>query len=238
MKTHIITRLAHRLAQLYSKVLPINCRLCGICSDDQPLCRDCASELPQIGPACPRCALPTPHYQLCGQCLSQPPEQHSSISIYQYKDPVDRLIVDLKFNDKLYLTQFFAERMAEVIKDKPLPELLIPIPLHPNKLKQRGYNQSYELAKALSELLLIPCSNNFLERVIDTKPQSSMPYKERKKNIQHAFQSTASSTFKHIALIDDVLTTGHTANAAAKTLRLAGVSRIEVWTIARTIRHD
>jgi len=238
MATNFIMTSAHRLAQLYSKLMPIHCRLCGIASYDHALCKDCISDLPKIGPACPRCAHPTPNSRLCGRCLAHPPEYHFSTSIYNYQDPIDRLIVDYKFNDKLYLSNFFAQCMFERLKNKQLPELLIPIPLHPNKLKQRGYNQSFELAKALSKHLNIPTSNEFLERIIDTKPQSSMPFKQRKKNIQHAFKSSIKIPFNHIALIDDVLTTGHTANAAAKTLRLAGASKIEVWTIARAIRHD
>jgi ComF family protein len=160
------------------------------------------------------------------------------MSLYKYQDPVDRLIADFKFKDKLYLSQFFAEQMVSKLNSRTLPELLIPIPLHPHRLKQRGYNQSFELAKSLSKYLTIPVSNNYLERIINTQSQSSMPFKQRKKNIQHAFRATDKQPPQHIALIDDVLTTGHTANAAAKTLKKVGVITIEVWTIARTIRHD
>jgi ComF family protein len=191
-----------------------------------------------MGPACPRCALPTPSSQLCGHCLTTPPEQQLSFSAYPYQDPIDRLIIDFKFNNKLYLSDFFAEQMICKLNPNKLPELLIPIPLHPNRLKHRGYNQSFELAKSLSKQLTIPSSNGYLERIIDTQSQSSMPFKQRKQNIQHAFKGTLSRPPKHIALIDDVLTTGHTANAAAKILRQAGATMIEVWTIARTIRHD
>lgn len=238
MAMNFITRSTHHFTQLYSKLIPIQCRLCGAFCRGQVLCYDCIAELPQIEMACPRCALPTFSAQLCGRCLSKPPEQHASMSLYKYQDPVDRLIADFKFKDKLYLSQFFAEQMVSKLNSRTLPELLIPIPLHPHRLKQRGYNQSFELAKSLSKYLTIPVSNNYLERIINTQSQSSMPFKQRKKNIQHAFRATDKQPPKHIALIDDVLTTGHTANAAAKTLKKVGVITIEVWTIARTIRHD
>jgi len=175
--------------------------------------------------------------QLCGHCLTNPPEQQLSFSLFTYQEPIDRLIIDLKFHEKLYLSQFFATKMAQQLKSRPLPELLIPIPLHPNRLRQRGYNQSLELAKALSKQLNIPISNDYLSRIIDTQSQSSIPFKQRKKNIQHAFKLDQSQVPTHIALIDDVLTTGHTANEAAKLFRHAGTTMIEVWTIARTIRH-
>jgi ComF family protein len=238
MATKYIFRTAHHLAQLYSKLMPIPCRLCGSPCQGQILCDQCANELPKIGSCCPRCALPTSNAQLCGQCLSSPPHQTLSFSLYPYLNPIDRLIVDFKFNDKLYMADFFANQMALKLKARPLPQLLIPIPLHPIRLKQRGYNQSNELAKSLSKRLAIPNSNDYLAKVINTEPQSSMPFNQRKRNIQHAFKATLPTAPKHIALIDDVLTTGHTANAAAKILKKAGAVTIEVWTIARTIRHD
>lgn len=238
MATNLVTSLAHHFSRLYSNLTPIPCRLCGADCQNQVLCPNCIKDLPELKSVCPQCSLPTSASQRCGQCLSNPPEQNTSISIYQYKDPIDRLIADFKFNDKLYLSQFFAEKILTKLNHRPLPELLIPIPLHPQRLKQRGYNQSFELAKILSKSLSIPVSNSFLERIINTQPQSSMPFKQRKNNIKHAFKAADGLPFKHIALIDDVLTTGHTANAAAKTLKKAGATTIEVWTIARTIRHD
>jgi len=148
------------------------------------------------------------------------------------------LIADFKYRDKLYLTDVFADLMVEHLQHTTLPELLIPIPLHPRRLRQRGYNQALELAKSLSRKLAIPISMDTLIRSRDTVPQASLPYDQRKRNMRRAFNVHSSSLPRHIALIDDVLTTGHTANAAAKLLRHEGVTTIELWTIARTIRHD
>ena len=226
------------LPRLYSNLPSIPCRLCGALSQEYALCCACITDLPLLGPSCPRCAMPTTHSQLCGQCLSHPPEQDLSFSLFRYHASIKHLIADLKYHDKLYLTQLFSHLMSEQLKHRPLPHCLIPIPLHPKRLRQRGYNQSVELAKTLSKQLGIPVSNRYLSRIINTVPQASLPFKHRKNNIQHAFKLMSSNVPLHIALIDDVLTTGHTANIAAKLLRQKGVKIIEVWTIARTIRHD
>tara|TARA_R110001606_G_scaffold361754_5_gene515034 strand:- start:29327 stop:29953 length:627 start_codon:yes stop_codon:yes gene_type:complete len=207
-------------------------------SQHQAICEACLQNLPSLGDACPRCALPISNAQICGHCLNQPPEQDLSFSLFPYINPIDRLIADLKYHDKLFLSPFFAQLMSDKLRNRPRPDLLIPIPLHPNRLRQRGYNQSFELAKALSIQLAIPSSNDFLIRTIDTQSQAAIPFKARKKNIQHAFEFIQSRVPAHIAIIDDVLTTGHTANAAAKQLRKAGATTIEIWTIARAIRHD
>lgn len=224
--------------QLYSNLLPIPCRLCGEHSQQHVLCPACIADLPFLGNACPRCAMPTPQSQLCGQCISSPLEQDISFSLFSYSEPIDRLIADFKYHDKLYLSALFASLMADKLLKKTLPQCLVPIPLHPKRLRQRGYNQSLELAKSLSKHLSIPVTNNLLSRSKNTVPQASLPFKQRKNNIKQAFKLTNSNIPSHIAIIDDVLTTGHTANAAVMLLRKAGVETIEVWTIARTIRHD
>lgn len=237
MSTEFLSTLHHRFQRLYSKLMPIPCRLCGTMSQHHAICRSCIQDLPLLDAVCPRCALPMMNSNLCGQCLRHPLEQDSSFSLFRYQNPIDRLIADFKYHQKLYLGELFAELMSNELKRRCLPSLIIPIPLHPNRMRQRGYNQSYELAKALSKQLDLPTSNQYLIRTVDTQSQASVPFKARKKNIQHAFELVQTNVPGHVALIDDVLTTGHTANAAAKLLRKAGATRIEVWTIARTIRH-
>ena len=237
MVENILPTFRQKLAQLYSNITATQCLLCGINCEQDCLCTDCIYELPKLHNSCPRCALPLSQSLICGSCLHHPPEQDASFSLFEYKTPIDRLIADFKYHDKLFLSRLFAEQMARKLTNKPLPQLLIPIPLHPRRLRQRGYNQSLELAKILSKQLSIPFCSKSLNRIKDSQPQTSLPYKERAKNIQRAFKVVNTMLPTHIALIDDVLTTGHTANVAAKALRRAGVITIEVWTIARTIRH-
>lgn len=228
---------AHQLAQLYSKLMPTPCLLCGANNPHSCLCNACIQNLATFDHVCPRCALPLNQTALCGQCLHSPPEQDASFSLFRYQPPVDRLIANMKYHDGLMLIRFFAQQMANRLKDRLLPQLLIPIPLHPHRLRQRGYNQAWELTKDLSSQLNIPARNDILMRIRNTAPQTSLPYSQRKQNIKRAFNVSKITIPQHIALIDDVLTTGHTANVAAKALRQAGAHQIELWTIARTIRH-
>ncbi|MFW5447095.1 MAG: ComF family protein [Methylophagaceae bacterium] len=222
--------------------MPTPCLLCGLlCGTGNKgdcLCPACCDQLPRLGLACPRCASPLQQTMLCGSCLNRPPEQNASFSLFRYQSPIDRLIVDLKYHDALVLSQFFADQMAEQLKEHSLPQLLIPIPLHPRRLRERGYNQSLELAKQLSKQLNIPVRHDILMRIKDTPPQASLPFAERKDNMKEAFQINNADIPDHVALIDDVLTTGHTVNVAAKVLRKIGVKNIEVWTVARTIKND
>lgn len=128
--------------------------------------------------------------------------------------------------------------MAKQLRQRrSLPQLLVPVPLHPKRLRQRGFNQSLEIAKSLGRQLHIAVDKNALQRVIDTPSQHSLPYSQRRKNMKNAFQTTKPKLPSHIALIDDVLTSGHTVGEAAKVLQRCGVDTIEVWTIARAIRH-
>ena len=230
-------KISQQFAELYSNIMPTPCLLCGASNAHLSLCDDCIKNLPRLGHTCPRCASPLNYDTICGQCLHNPPEQDASFSVFQYQAPIDRLITDLKYRDKLFLSRFFAQQMAEQVKDRPLPQLLIPIPLHSRRLRHRGYNQAMELARYLSKQLSIPIGNDILIRVRDTAPQASLPFSERKNNIKRAFAVNNVNIPTHIALIDDVLTTGHTADVAAKALRQVGVITIELWTIARTIRH-
>jgi ComF family protein len=238
MAMDALSKLAHQITRLYSNLLPIPCLLCGAVCKTHAICTDCIDDFPKLGNCCPRCATPLSLTTTCGNCLTHPPEQNISMSLFAYKNPIDRLIADFKYHDKLYLTEVFADLMVEQLKNKPLPKLLIPIPLHRRRLRQRGYNQALELAKILSRKLNIPISKNSLIRSRDTAPQASLPYDQRKRNMRRAFKLNDDVLSNHIALIDDVLTTGHTVNAAAKLFRQEGVTTIELWTIARTIRHD
>jgi ComF family protein len=238
MAMDALSKLAHQITRLYSNLLPVPCLLCGAACKTHAICTDCIDDFPKLGNCCPRCATPLSLSVSCGNCLTHPPAQNISMSLFAYKNPIDRLIADFKYHDKLYLTEVFADLMYEQLKNKPLPKLLIPIPLHRRRLRQRGYNQALELAKILSRKLNIPISKNILIRSRDTAPQASLPYDQRKRNMRRAFMLNDSVLPNHIALIDDVLTTGHTVNAAAKLFRPEGVSDIELWTIARTIRHD
>lgn len=227
------------ISQLYSKHIPTPCLLCGINITQSCLCHCCFNALPLLGHHCERCAMPISLGQYCGQCLAKPPIRHRTHSLFRYTSPIDRLIGDMKYHNQLQLTDYFANKLSLHIQQQNgiKPERLIPIPLHPKRLRQRGYNQSVELAKTLSKQLNIPVDNVTLTRIKNTLPQAQLAYSKRKKNMKSAFECQPNTLPKHIALIDDVLTTGHTADMAAKACLQQGAEKVELWTIARTIRE-
>ena len=233
-------RITHRIGRLYSKHIVTPCLLCGINTEQACLCPNCSAALPRLGQSCQRCALPITLGQYCGRCLTNPPIRHRTRSLFRYTSPVNRLIADMKYHSQLQLADYLAHQLALAVQQQceseSKPQLLIPIPLHPKRLRQRGYNQSVELAKTLSKHLNIPLDNNALIRIKNTLPQTQLPYAKRKQNIKSAFQCRHATLPEHIVLIDDVLTTGHTADMAAKVCLKQGEKKVELWTIARSIR--
>ncbi len=115
----------------------------------------------------------------------------------------------------------------------PKPELLIPVPLHKHRYRQRQFNQATEIARPISQQLGIPLNLNACVRVRDTKPQFDLPAKQRKKNLRKAFAMKNAIHADHVAIIDDVVTTGNTVNEFAKLVRRSGVGKIDIWSFAR-----
>lgn len=234
----VFSSLTHRSLELYRKVFPIPCLLCGLESEREPLCQACIADLALLGPACQRCAMPLRSAQICGRCIQSPPKQDHSFSLFRYQGSVRRCITDLKFQQQLALAGLFAKLMASALEQRQtLPGCLIPIPLHSFRLRQRGFNQSHEVGRVLAQLLGIDYSPEFLRRIKATRPQSELKFKQRRHNLSGAFQCPVRQVPEHIALIDDVMTSGHTSAEASKILRRHGAKTIEVWTIARVISH-
>lgn len=195
-------------------------------------------ELPLLGPACQYCAMPLESAQICGRCLQAPPIQQHSFSLYRYEGAVRRCITGFKFHQQLQFAELFAEQMARLLAQRDtLPDCLLPIPLHPIRLRQRGFNQAHEVARRLAIWLDVDYQPGLLQRVKLTRSQSQLSFAERKKNLRHAFRCGEARLPSHIALIDDVMTSGHTSAAAASVLHQKGAQIIEVWTIARAISH-
>lgn len=235
--TDLQLRIRRWINHSLDSIIPASCILCGDKASNLAVCNDCIDSIPTQEHTCPRCAYPLSVSASCGQCLLHPPEQNSSFSLFLYQNPVDRLIAEMKYHDKIHLCHFFAELMSQQLILRTQPQALIPVPLHAKRLRERGYNQSVELSQALSTRLNIPTLTDHISRIKNTSPQARLPYKKRKQNLKGAFSIEQSDLPEHVAIIDDVLTSGHTANEVARTLRKAGVMIIEVWTIARAIQH-
>jgi ComF family protein len=202
----------------------------------------CETELPWLGDQCQTCALPLPTAGLtCGQCLKQPPAFERVATPWTYSFPVDTLITRFKHSAKWPFGRLLAELLAQFLQhrfdeDLNRPDALIPVPLATKRLRQRGFNQATMLARWLSTSLDIPCDETLLLRIQDTSAQQDLNAEARKKNLCNAF-ALAPDAFingRHLALVDDVLTTGTTAQALARLLMNAGAARVDVYCLART----
>jgi len=219
-------------------LFPAACVLCGKAgADGRELCAACVPDLPYNTLACTRCALPLPVQSevLCGNCQQGAPAYDHALGLFHYTHPVDQLIQRLKFNAKLNMARLFGELMATQLlqQKRVLPELIIPVPLHPSRLRTRGFNQALEIARPLAQRLGIPVDYQSCVRSRATAAQSLLPAREKHANVKGAFAVLKPVRARHIALIDDVMTTGHTLEEVAKVLRKAGVERIDVWVVAR-----
>lgn len=210
-----------------------DCLLCGSGSGPELLCPACIAELPALPESCPRCALPSPGGSVCGSCLSKPPHFDGTLALWPYEFPCDRLVQALKYRARLTLAGFFARALAS----RPLPEidLIVPMPLHPRRLAGRGFNQALEIARGLARRVGRPIEPRGALRVMDTPPQTGLPYEERAKNVRGAFLCKLDLSGASVAVVDDVMTTGATLNELARTLKRAGAARVENLVIARTV---
>ena len=162
-----------------------DCLLCGAQTGSEPLCTACVGELPALAESCPRCALPSPAAAMCGTCLNRPPHFDATLALWRYEFPCDRLVQALKYRAQLALAGFFARSLAS----RPLPEfdVVLPMPLHPRRLAERGFNQALEIARGLARNLGRPIEPRGVLRVKNTPPQAELPYEERAKNVRGAF---------------------------------------------------
>jgi ComF family protein len=231
------------LANICAKIkrfLPAQpCVLCGGMSYYGLWCEACDAALPYLSePHCPVCALPTPAGEVCGHCLKNPPLFICTTAVFGYSFPLDKLIQAMKYGEQLALANTFAEKLALRIDHSDSPDCIIPMPLHPAKLRERGFNQSLLLAAKTARELGIELLPDSCQRVRDTPPQSALPWKERKKNMHNAFFCDVDLTGKHVALVDDVLTTGASLNALAGAIQKRGAGKISAWVVARTLPHS
>jgi ComF family protein len=156
------------------------------------------------------------------------------MALFSYAPPIDRLIQGLKYAGQLNNARVLAELMAAKAESVfPRPDVIMPVPLHPTRLRERGYNQSLELARPIARRLALPLDYRSAKRVRATLPQTGLSLRERARNVRNAFAVTRPVAGLRIALVDDVMTTGYTVNALALCLRKAGATQVDVWVTAR-----
>lgn len=220
--------------------------LCAVCRGwgAQRVCDDCVQRFALAVPRCRRCALQVPAgADACGACLTDPPPYTRTLAAVHYDHPWDGLITHFKFHAALDLAPALAARMLAALRasETPAPTLLLPIPLSDARLRERGYNQAWELTKRLAAALPCRADAALLLRVKDTPHQLAFPPEQRAGNVRAAFavepKRRAELHGRRVTLVDDVMTTGATVAEAARTLLQAGASEVEVWVVARTPRH-
>lgn len=213
------------------------------------LCLGCRRELPLIDTGCYSCGLPLTgswelagtgsvnEQPLCGHCIRHPNNYDRTCCPYVYKEPVDWLIRQLKFHARMPHIKILSKLLQRYLAQRSVdrPELIIPVPMHPDRQRQRGFNQALEIARPLARYFNVPLAAGLCERHLDTVPQSELPAKRRASNVRNAFRLRHPLTARHVAIVDDVMTTGATVNELAKLLKRHGAEHVQVWVLARTV---
>lgn len=220
---------------LVDGLLPTACRFCGA-PGHYPVCTDCQRELPWNRPACPGCALPSPRGVPCPACLDRPRAFDAAFAAFRYETPGAQGLLGLKYAARFAEARWLAQAMAEALRERsePLPELILPVPLHRGRLFRRGYNQTVELARPLGRALGVRVEPRAARRLRATRDQIGLTAAERRRNLQGAFAVEAATVRgRHLALLDDVMTTGATLEELARACQAAGAARVEAWALAR-----
>lgn len=217
---------------------PSSCVLCGAKGvGDRDLCAECFAELPWNRHPCPRCAAPLPpdaDTPLCGDCIRSLPSWDEARSPLTYAFPIDKLVQRFKFEGDLAVGRLLGSLLADYLgAGTDRPDCIVPVPLHDSRLKERGFNQATELARPVAKRLKMKIRMDLCERSRATEVQSKLDAVERKKNLRDAFAVKAAVQGMHVALLDDVVTTGATAETLAQAFREAGAARISLWSVCR-----
>lgn len=220
------------MSSLLDTLIPPDCCLCGTSTGagngGVPVCSSCAGELPRHDmPACPCCALPTLEGKICGRCLRDPPAFDSTHALYGYVFPADVLVCSFKYRHRLSLARFF----AGAVESLPEADVIVPMPLHPRRLSERGFNQALEIARPLARTL--PLEQGGVVRKRHTPPQAMLDREARLANPRGAFACRRRFDGLRVMVIDDVMTTGASLDALAHCLKAAGAAAVHNFVLAR-----
>lgn len=224
-------------------LLPRHCILCGYASGATNICAPCSDELPRIGICCRECSLPmsakAPADEVCGHCRKHPVPWDSAIAALVYGFPVDQLVRRFKFSRQLACGQLLGKELTSAVSSRCIhrPDAVVPVPLHRARYFVRSFNQSELLARHAGKNLGIPVYPGLLRRRLRTRAHSGLDAASRRINIKGAFLCKMTGRqrddLRHVALVDDVLTTGATLSECTRTLKSSGVSQVSVWVAAR-----
>lgn len=224
---------------LLKTLYPANCVLCRAPGRDADtgLCPGCLEDLPRNRIACRRCAIPIgAGHTLCARCRRQPPAFDATLAPWLYQGSMIHLIHRLKSLGQQPYARLLGRLLAERLADRatPRPELILPVPAHRLRLRERGFNPAVEIARALSHANGVPMRVDLLRKVRVTEHQSALPREQRLRNLRNAFSLNGEIPARHVVLLDDVITTGATTRELARLLKRHGIARVDVWAVART----
>ena len=240
------------MQKLLDFLYPSQCQLCDCRETLQQtgfqynyLCEPCYNDIQHNSDACALCAIPLntasintsqSSANICGHCTKSPPLYDTSWSPFIYAQPLEWRIQELTFNAKLHFASLLSSLMMDnfpphLIINKP--DIIIPMPLHPQRLKQRGFNQSHLLVKPIAKHLNLSIDIKSSLRIRDTEHQTGKNARQRKQNIKNAFTFNNKKNYQHAVIFDDVITTGSSVSELTKTLKQAGIKRVDVWCLAR-----
>jgi ComF family protein len=221
--------------------LPPRCGGCGTIVDQvDSFCSSCWRELDFLQGGCLRCGLPleATDAETCGACLANPPRLDRIRAAVAYGDISRSIALRLKYGRKVGLARTMSRYMRPLMDNLPGDAVLVPVPLHRSRLWSRGFNQSVIVARDLSRRTGVPLAVNALKRVRRTPPLKGMGSRQRRRTVAGAFVADPRAELRGrtVILIDDVLTTGSTANACARVLKRAGAARVDLISWARVVR--
>lgn len=206
----------------------------------ETVCLDCHDSLPWHH-GCVRCGGVLLHHEdhtaYCKTCLTTPPPYQHLVSVWRYGFPIQHAIHEYKFEHQHHWQRYFKQQLFNAVlaqASQPLPELILPVPLHRKRLRQRGYNQSLLLARPLAKQLGLLCPHRWVKRVRHTQPQAELKAMQRRSNVKQAFMSKLEVAGKSIAIVDDIVTTGNTVGQLTQCLLDAGAGNVQVWCLAKT----
>lgn len=239
----IVQSAAHRLGfmlpRLLDKLLPGSCLLCGGVSRDALCSSYCTEHIDWHRLRCTVCAIRLPdlsHTSHCGACLAHPPAFDATYAATDYAPTIDHLIQHLKFHTRLPLAKAFGRILSDMPRPPAMPDLILAVPLSLERLAERSFNQSLEIARTLAHRWNLPISGTVCIRVKHTQAQASLPLHQRRVNMRNAYavQNSQLITNKRIGIVDDVMTTGHTLSELAQCLKRHGATHVTNFVVART----
>jgi len=232
-RTRFIARTAEQLRQL------VGSRRCLLCANrcDELLCVACSQDLPWNRCACRVCARPlsAATIELCRYCARRALPFDAAVAAFRYASPIDRAVQALKYNADFLAARWLGDSLAEAVRSRGIsaPDLLLSIPLHASRLRQRGYNQAHELARIVGRRLGVPVQAQLAQRSRATEDQIGKSAHERRRNLRGALVVDETVKNRNVALIDDVMTTGSTLAELARACRRSGAATVQAWVVAR-----